>query len=310
MVAVYDNNPGYIELHDVVYNPHRRFLVNLRGEAIPETALLRGKALTITDRQRGRADANYESIKQNPVVWIGHVSNTFGHALTEGISRLWFLYRYPEVCAGADIIYQTKGLSRIFKILETYEPRVSQFKKLYRPTLLKHAIVPLPTFCNRALAYTDHLILPESIGLCVEKTSYDRGLLYLSRSQLSSDKRQIFGEYEVERMVTDRGGTVFHPQTESFEKQVEMINSHDTVVGFIGSAFHINLFRVVGRPLFQHVFTHGMVSNYKIIDALKGFTATSKYYKVCSRDSACGKHKTKQNVICRLDHVKRIIDEI
>lgn len=306
----FKGNPGYIELHNVVYNPNRRFLVDLEGRAVKESGLLRGQDLEMVDRVRGKVDAEYEKTISAPCVFFGHMSNAFGHFLTEGLSRAWFLYRHPEIVNSCMLLYQNKVKNQFLRIFEQYDGRFRQLRQLEKKTLLKKVYVPLPAFCNRSHAYTDHLILLEQVGLSTFKSSEDKGLLYLSRSKLPPTKRIVKDEKEIENAILKKGGRVYFPEQDSFERQVRMINQYDTIVGPIGSAFHLNLFRVSNRPLTQHILTHGMMSNYRIIDKLKGFEETSHYYRVCKRDPQCKKLKTQQNVVCDLDRILTIIEEL
>ena len=128
-------------------------------------------------------------------------------------------------------------------------------KIVNEPTLIRKVFIPDTA---HQIGIGGHPIFRElcsRIGADILKwDSGDAGTLfkgervYLSRACLSSNRRRIVGELELEQNLRERGFRVVHPERLPFREQIALYSRAQTVVGCIGSAFHVQIFSPQIRP--------------------------------------------------------------
>lgn len=313
-MTVYEGNPGYIELTNVVYSPKQKFLVYPDGSPVFESCRLRGaKQLKYVDYElAANITAEYERVYERPVVYLGYLPYHFGHLLTEGLARTWFFYRYPEICESCELIFHGTESNPFLRFLSKNEPSLKRLKAPRTSVLLSKVYLPLASLAINYYAYQDYSLLFRRITKNIISSAPHDNPLYLSRTQLPQDRRQVAGEEEVERFAGKRGCTVFYPEKHSLDKQIQMINQHNTVIGFKGSAFHINVFRKHADNFYQHCFSvgSGRGTTYDLINRVMNFAGKARAHKTCQIDLNCKKERSKQNWVCDIDATKKIIKGI
>ena len=214
----------------------------------------------------------------NSLLFIGHFYDTqgYGHWITEGLARFWFLLRHQLdgariPCAGCSVprsivraVFKFQGWRHAFRVFG-----VTRTDRLVCRSVVKAPLIIVPR-CSVELGLTlhaAHLEVTRTIARHLLRdgaTKQNARPVYLSRTRLRHrwsltgrllgppSQRTILGEEAVEQYCRSRGFLVVHPERMSLRNQVQLFNTHETFVGVLGSAFHSTLFRLVGPA--RHVY--------------------------------------------------------
>ena len=199
----------------------------------------------------------------NSLLFIGHFYDTqgYGHWITEGLARFWFLLRHQLdgariPCAGFSVprsivraVFKFQGWRHAFRVFG-----VTRTDRLVCRSVVKAPLIIVPR-CSVELGLTlhaAHLEVTRTIARHLLRdgaTKQNARPVYSSRTRLRYSERTILGEEAVGQYCRSRGFLVVHPERMSLRNQVQLFNTHETFVGVLGSAFHSTLFRLVGRPV-------------------------------------------------------------
>lgn len=287
-----------IEIENGIYDPDNFCIYNGEGYLIKESCVLRGNN-NIAYNPKTKIDISKNKSDQT-VVYGGVIAGPFGHMITEGSSRLWFLIRNKNL----PVIYNSKTPLPNYMIrLLTYAGiLVDGFFKPKRPTQFKKILIPEATFRNGLDCNPAHLKFFHKIGRKFANPNAIDNTLYLSRRRISHRLRKIVNEEQIEKKAN---GKVYYPEKETIEDQIQMINSRSHVAGCVGSALHLLLFRVnpIKKITILCANEQGKYINFRMIDELKGYK--SDFVECLRRDQNCNKIGTvKQNFIADLAKVK------
>jgi hypothetical protein len=207
-------------------------------------------------------------------IYLGTMPQShFGHFLTEGLSRLWYLPHAPK-----DAVFLYHGppvelwptYARNFLQVLGLEEKLIRFKTATRVDRL---VVPGPSMINGYCVHRSHAVPGQLYSSALwttdppAKLADDTVPLYLSRRRLRGDRRLIAAEVEIERALSSVGAEIAHPQNLSLKEQVELFRRHDPIIGPTGSAFHTSLLAGTSS---RTVYLAGEFStaNQVLIDAL------------------------------------------
>ncbi len=234
------------------------------GALIPASCVLRGPAKDENVSEvppympSGR---QYESVGGNFLFLVHMELLDYGHLLTEGLARVWFLLRHRREALEGQVLDPTFGLARVKLAVRSFLQRggggrfrtIAGYLGLDRhpsvafskPVRLEQVVVPEPSFVIRAEAHEVHKWVCDQIAdrvLDGQGGVTDRRPLYLSRRKLRSSRRKVENEHEIEAFIRSAGGEVVYPERLTLEKQIRLFNQRRTVIGCIGSALHTLLF--------------------------------------------------------------------
>lgn len=282
---------------DLVYDAHGRLvresLLRRRGGR-SERIISRAPSLLPPQFVRGRTRTVTESL-----VFLGPYDfRHYGHWITEGLARFWYLLRHRgedvEAAAAPDTIppgvYRSStGPFREWHV--AFDAFRLARRVLPEATWVKRIIVPDCSMQNRGYIHSEHLDTTRKIARHVlgdEHVAACEAPVYLSRTKLASapetdwPARRFDGELEIKQYYAARGCRVVHPESLSLRDQVRLFNAHDVFIGIQGSAFHKGLFRLRRkRAVHLYLCRAGSAStdNYKLLDALTG---TASYRIICA----------------------------
>ena len=226
----------------------------------------------------------------NSLLFIGHFYDTqgYGHWITEGLARFWFLLRHQLdgariPCAGFSVprsivraVFKFQGWRHAFRVFG-----VTRTDRLVCRSVVKAPLIIVPR-CSVELGLTlhaAHLEVTRTIARHLLRdgaTKQNARPVYSSRTRLRYSERTILGEEAVGQYCRSRGFLVVHPERMSLRNQVQLFNTHETFVGVLGSAFHSTLFRLVGPARHVYLYDSGRARpTYRLIDELMGNTALS-----------------------------------
>lgn len=165
--------------------------------------------------------------RHETVVYGGVLFWHFGHMMTEGITRLWWLADHKETSLKIvflDLPYG--GGFRYHSILETMGLTAEQYEIIAEPTQFDNVIVPNESLFLWA-GY--HLEAQKIFDLMISKVTPGADKkVYLSRTQL--EKQDGINEEYFESFYRNRGYRIVYPEQLPFSEQISILSGADEVV--------------------------------------------------------------------------------
>lgn len=213
----------------------------------------------------------------------------WGHLLTEGFARYWFLLkeqiRHPLIPRSKPKTHIKGFLKRILK--PGYKENWEQFFNCFGltrhnilatdvPITAREIIVPECTwYAQLGEAHGFHWDVGRHIGRSLVRNSdigRDSRPVYISRTKLNRSISSYQGEMPIEQYCRGRGFRIVYPERMSLQAQARLVNKHDVFIGLRGSAFHTLLFRFIERRATAIYLRVGdrQGANYRAIDDLMG----------------------------------------
>jgi len=185
--------------------------------------------------------------------------NNFGHFITETLAFLWpllgrdidQLVGWPALlngCStGESAAKALHGLLRerhLFPLLEADLPEAVH---------IQEALLPEPSLRLHASWSEEHLRTATALGQwLIANEDWDSQQpsggekLFISRSALGAETRQVDQEAALEALLQQQGWTIFHPEQHPLAKQINTYRQARVIAAFEGSALHGLSF--LGRP--------------------------------------------------------------
>ena len=293
---------GAISCHDVIYDAEYRL--------VPESCVIRGKVNPenvsrapeyLPDAFRRKLERRRLSHQQKRMLFLGtFVGKHYGHLLTEGIARYWYLIGRPDHGARIPAPYNPFGLrAHLEDLLKPQQSHWKAFLPVFgigsdqilvtrEPVYASEIIVPNPSMQNRGQISPAHLAVTKRLAVHLIRSAEiarDEAPVYLSRSKFRKrGKKQYLGEVAIEDYCKGHGCRIVYPEQLSLKEQIILFNTHDTFIGFSGSAFHSVMFRLVDRRATNiYLLDSAENSNFQLID---GLMKNSAHYIPCVEELA------------------------
>lgn len=218
----------------------------------------------------------------NSAIFVGafHRDFHYGHFLTEGIVRLWYLSQesgtQPLVYLGPDLELLPRYATDFFNAIGISD-RLINFS---RPTIIERLTIPSASMVYATKIHSIHRYAGDLFARQLETSDSptnlsgcDRKVVYLSRSRLPRSLRHIAGETFIEEELAKRGVIIAHPESMTIVEQAKLFAEADVVVGAHGSAFHTSLLAGSGK---EHIYLSAewSASNQTLIDSIMGSRST------------------------------------
>lgn len=171
----------------------------------------------------------------------GEISKGFGHFLLEVISRLW-ITNYINIKKAKFIMNPEDRESWQLDILQALGIGQKQIIYLHNPIRCERLHIPVQSFALRK--YTSALAFNtwKRIG-----DYYDRGSgierIYISRSKLNNERRNLINEKTVEKVFSQNGFKIVHPQEMNISEQINLFRNAQIIAGPSGSAMYNSVFQ-------------------------------------------------------------------
>lgn len=290
------DEPQILELENVFWLPRVTALYRSDGSRIDETCIRRGADLSWIFNGGSETVAipdDYATIDE-PVVYVGFIRNHWGHFLTESISRLWALMRYPELrkldlfaMPEANLHENIISFLDAVGLVEAGQSGagVKGARRGPRPIRISKCYVPLPSFFNRSHAHSVHSLLPRYVAsqLLKEPPVTDTRPLLLSRSKFGGN-RAVRGEARLDDLCGQHGAVIVHPQELTMLDQIRLVNTHRKFIGCWGSALHNLIFRLPGERAQTHTLCDEFPPiSFPLFDAL---SESKSYIAQCLESTA------------------------
>lgn len=260
---------GVRELEACLVLPSASVLHDRYGQPVPGSALNRGPRDRIEFPYGAPQPIDAEQILASaeelsaaiflPFSNLAH----FGHLLTEGAGWLWpFLdpttrpHRWRDADSTLLIVDRPQGESvvdPISRALGIPRERIRSTSSLRGPLRCRRVLLPVPSMVNRCWIAPHHFEAVQHLldrlhsrsatervelhQIACDPAPQDK--VYLSRSALGPDFRQLYGERCLEDELVRRGWRVVHPEQLSIRDQLRVLAHARTIAGELGSAFHL-----------------------------------------------------------------------
>jgi len=272
---------GLISRQDIVYDKN--------NEIVLESCVLRGhkKSENVTNPPKylpTEIEERIESIDEQLLFLGQFMREHYGHSLTEGVSRYWYLLDHSiknwKIPTSSNPFTMKRLIKSILmpssahckKAMLAFNINYRDILCTQKPVRANRIIVPQCSMYNRHKIYQKHLDVTIKIAkniISPIKIKQDQTPVYLSRTKLNRSMKGHQGEKSVEAYCKKLGCNIVYPEQLSLKQQIVLINTHDIFIGCIGSAFHSLLFRFVDRKATNIYLTEESNNpNYKLIDAL------------------------------------------
>ena len=242
------------------------------GAFIRGSGLQRGKAQIVTGK---RIAPGAETRVEETHLYIGVLYLHFGHCLLEGLARIWPLLSgaIPRDTPLAVMEHPNRDprmLKAWLALLGFPDQRITFVNSV---TAFSELIIPDPGIVISKHGFPGHVqsLQQAFLGACREaqESKPRSGAVYLSRSKLSPDKRIIIGEQHIESYLSSCGVDIMYPETLALRDQIHALRGYETVIGYVGSAFH-NLFFCEPGVNAIYLCANPPIKTYHIIDEMLG----------------------------------------
>lgn len=168
-----------------------------------------------------------------PVIYAGPTHGSWGHFLTQGLSRLWYAMRHPDVPILWDARVFPPYHQQVLDLLGISNPQLL----LTEATRFSEVFFPYP-----GLSLGDY-VLPEfarEVGVVRPDAIVPGKRILLTRARLGQGRGAATSEgpSDLESVAAAHGFTMFAPEEHSPTQQLRELSSAETVLGIEGSAFH------------------------------------------------------------------------
>jgi hypothetical protein len=252
-------------------------ILDREGQPV-EAAHLRRSGVTMVGGLPGPAAVTPACDIDEEVVYLGWLqSHHYGLTLVETLMRTWFLCEVdPAVRVAFNLTMRELPTGTYRRLLDIFDIPPERMLVPDVPTRFRRILVPEPL---HELYYGGHERAAEPFRAAAARIVDASGEapseqpVYLSRGRLTSDRRIIVGEAELEELLRQNGFLVVYPETMTLDEQVLLFNRHTDIFACVGSAAHTVLF-ALNAP-YLHLLTAGTpMPEFFLVPALAGARVT------------------------------------
>lgn len=260
------------------------------GALIETAAYRRGPALALIGQSETTQIAPADDARlDEDVVYFGPLIPHYGHFVVSSLARAWFVAD-PDMRRGRRVLCHSDhspdrhfATSFMGPLVRSIGISDAEFISPEEPMRLANVTVPAPAFVEQKEALKAFIGPLHAMGdtlLDQASARKTRKVAYLSKSRVDPGAVvHITNEAALEDKLRDYGIDIFHPEQMSFAEQVRLFSDYETIVGFVGSAFHSHAFvrnppKIIGIALDPYVN-----SNIAMVDALNDASAQYFYPK-------------------------------
>lgn len=189
---------------------------------------------------------NFNAIEyiDETVVYIGMITDHWGHFMHESIARLWYFIDNPD--CNYKIAYLSSCNDSLFEYIYLLGLSPDRFIRINRPIKFKEVIIPEVSIVLRDIYHKKYAKIIEKMSENI--LPLDHKKIYLTHS-LWRDHGKFIGEKEIENTFRNNGFTIVSPEKLSAKDKISLMKGADIVVTLRGSAAYNMLFGKSGAKL-------------------------------------------------------------
>lgn len=278
-LKVFEDDPQSLIIHDSVYIPRipghydAQFgIYDIYGRLVQTAGPRRGwptQALGQASSCCVSPSKAFPAAPELQYFYGGNIVPHYGHFITETLPRYWCgraAYEGMKILVHAektlDSLFAIPWLAEFFSLLGLAR---DDFVVFDRPTRLRSLIVAGTSFEENHFAHRAFARFCNALGDRYGEDVSDDRPVYLSRAGFNSQMRTIRGEHDVVSHLERAGFAIISPETLSLRQQLRLFSSHRPTTGFVGSAFHNDIF--CASPVGIALTCDGLVSsNFALMD--------------------------------------------
>ena len=174
------------------------------------------------------------------VLFLGWIDYAFGHLISEGMSRFWYLAHHSGYKGKIAFVMLEKGdmLPYYYELLSFFGVSKEQVIIVEKPTIFANVIIPDQTMFTFD-GYTDYCLDAfEHIKKCVKKADYKK--VYFTRKFLP--KQDTVNEEYFEKFFSSQGYKVVAPEKLTLYEQLSILSGVKEIACIQGTLSHLALF--------------------------------------------------------------------
>ena len=172
-------------------------------------------------------------VQSGTAIYLGLPHGSWGHFLTQGLSRVWYALLHPEL----PVVWDCRRLRPYQQEVLDLIGMKNQQHFITEPVVFENVIFPFPGVCIGDFVLKG---FTDSIGRVPAANRVPGKKTFLSRSGLDTASGGLQGrtDAELDRLAERYGFALFHPEQHSIKEQLDEISSSETVLAVEGSALH------------------------------------------------------------------------
>lgn len=184
-------------------------------------------------------EEDYSNINKldKKVIFLGALPKHYGHFITEGISRLWYISQTND--QDAEFVYISEdGPDRFLEIFEIFGIDLSRTHKIEEPTEFSEVVIPEASIRLHDYYHDDYEVTISTILNSVPSSNVDK--IYLSKKQRFNGR--ALGERSIERIFKRNGFKILYPESIPLINFFSILKSAKVLASSSGSSAHNAIF--------------------------------------------------------------------
>ena len=200
------------------------------------------------------SDLSPSTVFKGNYIYLGYYNEVYGHFLLESLSRLWVLdgKRPEEYKYVFHSMHNNNSLGKEYcrKVLQEFGVNAEAVTIINENASFESLIVP------SSLSFIGTSQHPHVKGIynrifsnITETAESEKKNIYVSRRFVRQGNHKFINEDEVEKIFTEFGFEIVHPEKISIEDQIRAYRSANVIAGPLSSALHNSVFCADGTTV-------------------------------------------------------------
>lgn len=172
------------------------------------------------------------------VIFLGLYMGSFGHSITEGLNRLWFLLKNNPINNYCYISQVDRDDS--YNLFKLFGLKPENLIRITKNTQFKKIIIPSASMRLYDKYSDEYKETINKITNNIKPAKYKK--IYISRVKAIISFTQTIGEENIEHIFKENGFKILYPEREKLETVISLMKGAEIVAGVVGTNMHNILF--------------------------------------------------------------------
>jgi hypothetical protein len=203
-----------------------------------------------------KIDLDYKNAPKNDLksVFIGSIHGHYGHIITEGIARLWYLIdskEYDQCVYVAETGFDAKSETRFLELCELFGLDTGKIERIYETTVFRTLYVPEPSIRFYDYYHKEYVRTIDKIieGAKKQKGDNSRQNSFLYVNKLKSLNARNINEIELSDVMEKNKVRQIVPEDINMGTFINLLQQFDTLIAISGTASHNAVFKRKGSRM-------------------------------------------------------------